>query len=133
MSNKFIEHQKNAQINKVKRWIRTAGKQFEFKRPVLNEFNEPNGSETVTKIDGIFHETSSHVSRNSTEGTVTRSRSSPMILLLYEDAKNIHIDDYVLYNRKQYRVSEVKNIAEGDFAVDVSLEEVLGDGKRFSS
>lgn len=132
MASRFVEHQKNAQISKVQRLIRTAGEWFEFQRPTLDQFNEPNGSETVAKVAGLFHETSSHVSRDSTEGTVTRSKSSPMILLLYKDAGSIHIDDFILYHEKQYRVSEMKNIAEGNFAVDISLEEVLDDGKRFS-
>lgn len=131
MSYKYNAHQRNAHINQVRRLIKTAGKPIEFQRPVLNEFNEPSGETESFELMGVFHETASHVSRSSTEGTTSRTKPAPMILVMTEDADQVHIKDIVHVNDNLYFVSEVKNIAEGDFACDISLEEVLDDGKRF--
>lgn len=117
------------QLNKVRRLIHTQGQRFTFERPALNDFGEPNGQAELITISGVFHETSSYVSKQKVESTTIRSKSSPMILCLWQDALLLQGTDVLRYNGKFYVVTEVKNIAESNVAADLSLEEVQTDGR----
>lgn len=130
MSVAYRNNMKAFQMAKIRRLIRTQGQQFTFNRPDKNEFGEPTGQTVSVIIDGVFHETSSYVSKSATESTTIRQKSSPMILCLAAEGKKIKLNDSLNFNGKTYTVSEVKDSAEMDVAVDISLEEVQKNVSR---
>lgn len=121
------------QLNKVRRLINTQGKLFTFKRRGTNEFGEPNGQTEFVNIVGVYHETTSFLSKSATEATTIRQKASPMILCLWEDAQKILHTDELSFNGKNYKVGEVKNISEANIVGDISLEEVQTNGQRVST
>lgn len=121
------------QLNKVRRLINTQGKNFQFKRRGTNEFGEPNGQTESVDIVGVYHETTSFLSKSATEATTIRQKPSPMILCLWEDAQKILHTDELSFNGKSYKVGEVKNISEANIVGDISLEEVQTNGQRVST
>lgn len=121
------------QLNKVRRLINTQGKNFQFKRQGTNEFGEPNGQTESVDIVGVYHETTSFLSKSATEATTIRQKPSPMILCLWEDAQKILHTDELSFNGKSYKVGEVKNISEANIVGDISLEEVQTNGQRVST
>lgn len=121
------------QLNKVRRLIHTQGKTFSFKRQETNDFGEPNGQTVSVNVVGVYHETTSFLSKTSTESTTIRQKPSPMILCLWEDAQKILHTDELFFNGKTYKVGEVKNISEANIVGDISLEEVQTNGQRVST
>lgn len=121
------------QLNKVRRLINTQGKNFQFKRRGTNEFGEPNGQTESVNIVGVYHETTSFLSKSATEATTIRQKPSPMILCLWEDAQRILHTDELSFNGKSYKVGEIKNISEANIVGDISLEEVQTNGQRVST
>lgn len=121
------------QLNKVRRLINTQGKLFTFKRTGTNEFGEPNGQTESVNIKGVYHETTSFLSKSATEATTIRQKPSPMILCMWEDAQKILHTDELAFNGKSYKVGEVKNISEANIVGDISLEEVQTNGHRVST
>lgn len=113
------------QLNKVRRLIRTQGKIFKFVRPGNDEFGEPNGETVSNEILGVYHESSSgYATKNTTEATTIRQKPLPMVLALWESARELHHQDTLKFNKKQYQINEIKNIAEANLVADISLEEV---------
>lgn len=121
------------QLNKVRRLINTQGKSFQFKRRGTNEFGEPNGQTESVNIVGVYHETTSFLSKSATEATTIRQKASPMVLCLWEDAQRILHTDELSFNGKSYKVGEIKNISEANIIGDISLEEVQTNGQRVST
>lgn len=117
------------QLNKVRRLINTQGRVFTFVRQRTNEFGEPNGQTESIDILGVYHETTSFLSKSATESTTIRQKSSPMILCLWEDAKEILHTDELQFNGKSYKLGEVKNLSESNIVADISLEEVQKSGQ----
>ena len=116
------------QLNKVRRAIRTQGKLFRFTRPGKNKFNEPNGETESYEFVGVYHELTGYKRKSTGESATIReatmSNSAPMVLMLWEDAKELHHQDQVKFNDKTYRINEIKNLAEANLVADISLEEV---------
>lgn len=117
------------QLNKVRRLIKTRGQVLYFEKPEKNEFGEPNGGTVSHEIRGVFHETTSFISKTTTESSATRKKSSPMVLTLWESLEGLRRNDLLKFNGKEYRVIEIKNLAEANLIADISLEEVQADGK----
>lgn len=116
------------QLHKVRRFVKVQGQEFSFSRQGKNEFGEPNGQSETVSISGVYHETTSFLSKTATEATTIKQKSSPMILCLWEDAKTLLTTDELLFNGKTYRIGEIKNISEANIVCDISLEEVQTDG-----
>lgn len=112
------------QLNKVRRLILTQGKLFQFERPKVNDFGEPTDGKTIYTIRGVYHETAGYSNKTSTEATTIRKKALPMVLTLWESAKELHHQDVLTFNGKPYQVTEIKNIAEANLVADISLEEV---------
>lgn len=108
---------------KLRRELKRIGKEYEFKRAVLNKFKEPtNESVSAGKLIGLYHEQNSSVSVTTGETTQTRTKKVPMILCLYEDAKTLKLGDIVEINSKKLKVTGVVNIQEWNIIADISLE-----------
>lgn len=116
------------QLNKVRRLIKTSGQDFEFKTRGKNEFGEPNGDTVSHKVKGVFHESpgyaSGYVTKTSTDASVTRLKSQPMIMTLWESVSELQHGSELKFNGKTYKVNEVTNIAQANSIADISLEEV---------
>lgn len=115
------------QLNKVKRLISTQGRSVIVTRQGKNKFNEPNGEADVFNIRGVFHETTSYLSKTGSNGSTVRAKPSPMLLCLWKEAQSLRHSDQIQLNNRLYNIGEIKNLCEADVAADVSLIEVQTD------
>ena len=116
------------QLNKVRRAINVANKNFAFCRYKINDFKEPIYSEEPEKIlnvRGIFHISSSfQIRTNSDSGNVSTDKQ-PMILALYEKAKYLQRNDiFVDTDGAKYKVVDVSNLNGLGIIAEISLEVV---------
>lgn len=117
------------QLYKVKRLIVVQGQNLLFSRQGENEFGEPNGQTESVTIKGVYHETTSFLSKTSTEATTIQQKSSPMVLCLWKDTENISDRYRLSFNNKTYTIGGIKNLAEANLIAEISLEEVQADVK----
>lgn len=111
---------------KIKREIETHGNCYDIYRNVLDEYGEATGkSVKITTIQGLFHISGSYVSRETKEGTETRTKRSPMLLCLWEDTEEVQNKDIVVINNQKFIIINKRNINEYNIVCDMSLEEVL--------
>lgn len=111
---------------KIKREIETNGDEYKIFREQYNEDLEPTGeAEEVKTIKGILHISGSYVSRETNEGTETRTKRSPMLMCLWEDSKGIKNRDFVIINNQRFNVINKRNVNEFDLVCDMSMEVVL--------
>jgi hypothetical protein len=113
------------ELNKLKRLVRTNGEIYNFEREILDKFKEPTGAVSVTVIHGVFHQTTEHILVTGTDAASVQDKTSPFILALYDEAKDIKQGDKVTINDKVYNVSGVTNPGEFNLALDISLEVVV--------
>lgn len=108
----------------ILRNIKAHGQTFVFKRQGKNTFGEPNGTETVVaSIEGLFHQSRSYITKNTSDGTISRTKPQPQILCLVSDStKLIKQGDILFLSDNKYTVTGVDNLGELDMACDISLE-----------
>ena len=112
------------QLNKVRRLILTQGKPFTVLRPGANEFGEPNGTTESYNITGVYHETTSYLTKTTVEATTLVKKVCPMVLALWEDiVDKLRTGDTITFNESSYQVNAIKNLAEANLVADISLEE----------
>lgn len=116
------------QLNKVRRLIKAQGRSVVVTRQERNKFNEPNGEAEIFSVIGVFHETTSYLSKTGSDGSTVRAKPSPMLMCLWDDAKKLKHTDQVTLNNHTYNIGEIKNLCEADVVGDISLEEVQTDG-----
>ena len=113
----------NFGIELVRRNILAHGQEFVFHRPELNNFKEPTANETLITLQGLFHQTRGYITRNITDGTVSRSQPQPMILTLVNpESQSLKINDYVLYCNQKYLITGINDINNLGIALEISLE-----------
>lgn len=114
--------------NKIKRQIDWNGQEFEFLRYKQNEYHEITDEvEEQFLFKGIFHEGGGYggmlnIELYERDGARTVSKMKPMILCLYEDAKDLDMDDTVLIGDCRYLVVEKNDIKNMHIAFEISLE-----------
>lgn len=114
--------------NKIKRQIDWNGQEFEFLRYKQNEYHELTDEvEEQFLFKGIFHEGGGYggmlnIELYERDGARTVSKMKPMILCLYEDAKNLDMDDTVLIGDCRYLVVEKNDLKNMHIAFEISLE-----------
>ena len=112
-------------VELVRRNILTHGTEFTFVHTSLNTFNEPTEGQTEIKVQGLFHQTRGYITRDTTDGTVSRTRPQPQVLTLVDDtSRSIQKDDYMLYCNQKYRVTGINDINNLGIALEISLERV---------
>ena len=116
------------QLNKIRRLINTQGVSVTVIRQSKNKFNEPNGKDEDFVITGVFHETTSYLSKTASDGSTIRSKASPMFMCFWETAEMLKHTDKILFNDKSYQIGEIKNLCESNLIADISLEEVQTNG-----
>lgn len=114
------------EMQKIKREIETHGKLYEFFRETYDIDGEPTGEvEQKSQACGLFHVSGGFVSRETYTGTEIRTKRSPMMLLLWEEAKEIQNKDFVIVNGQRFNVVNKRNVNEYNIVCDLSLEVVL--------
>lgn len=114
--------------NKIKRQIDWNGQYFEFLRYKQNEYHELTDEvEEQFLFKGIFHEGGGYggmlnIELYERDGARTVSKMKPMILCLYEDAKDLDMDDTVLIGDCRYLVVEKNDLKNMHIAFEISLE-----------
>lgn len=114
--------------NKIKRQIDWNGQEFEFLRYKQNEYHELTDEvEEQFLFKGIFHEGGGYggmlnIELYERDGARTVSKMKPMILCLYEDAKDLDMDDTVLIGDCRYLVVEKNDLKNMHIAFEISLE-----------
>ena len=116
---------KSFQINKVAKALKRSGQEFVFERAILNKFDEPTDRKEEIKIIGLFHETTSYISKSAADASIIVRKSSPMILCI--NFNGVQKGDKLVFNGKNYLVNEVKDLLECNAVFDISLE-VIQDG-----
>lgn len=119
-----------AELNKVKREIVVHGSTYSFKREQMDDYGEPTGQETnVRTVRGLFHISKSYITKGSKDGTTTHGKQKPMLLVDFNEQKNIQNGDYVSINGNKYKVVDKTNVNEYNIIVDISLEVIIdGNG-----
>ena len=118
-------HRAAFQLNKVRRLIRTQGKTFTVLEIRKDGFGEPNGTTESFEIKGVYHETTSYISKTAAEASTTVKKSCPMVLALWEEVgSKLSSQTFLLHNDRIYKVNAVKNLEEANLVADISLEEV---------
>lgn len=118
--------------NKIKRQISWNGQELKFVRHKKNEYNELTSDvEEVKTFKALFHEGGGYggmlnIELYERDGARSVSRMKPMLLCLYEDAKDIIIDDEVKIGDNIFRVVEKNNIKNWNIAYEISLEKDNG-------
>lgn len=111
--------------NKISRLIRVQGIKYVFERPKLSEFKEPTGETITIELRGVFHQTTNHITVVGTESSSIKSKQSPAILALYDEAKGLKQDDIVVINGTKYLVTGLLDIENWNIAIDISLEAIV--------
>lgn len=112
------------QLYKVKRAIQTHGVTVTAEIPVKDEFGEPTEQSESRSFMGLYHETTSYLSKTTSDASTLRRKSSPMLLCLWDDVEQLPIPCKILHNGKEYELVEVKDLEECQLIGDLSLEEV---------
>lgn len=108
---------------KLSRIILVEGSNYVFTRDQLDEYGEPTGdSPPVATIRGLWHESQSYVSLKKEEASTVRSKPSPQILVMADDARSIEQGDLLFTNGKKYTVSGIHDPTNLGVAADISLE-----------
>lgn len=118
------------EVYKIKRELKRAGIDFEFKRSKLNDFKEPTRDyEPVGALKCLYHEQNGKVQIKTGDTTQVRTKKIPMLLCLYQDAEllKLQVGDRVKINSKTFNVTGIVNIQEWNIIADISLE-VIDDG-----
>lgn len=127
------------ELYKIKRQIARSGIDVTFKRPILNEFNEPtDNSELVCEIKGLYHEHTAHmldtyIVPTSYEPGTYRIEKFPQIMCVTDDLyyvsdngikEKVKVGDFVFFNGHKAIVTGMKDVMEWNLVCDVSFEEV---------
>lgn len=112
-------------VNQLKINIGWNGSTYTFKSPEIDNRGEKTGNyiEHCT-IYGVVHRTRGYVTRNTSEGSTTKSKDDPMLLFVATDERNTikpNTDDKLVYFGNEYIVSDVAPIIDGSEIWDISL------------
>lgn len=119
------------ELHKVLREIQIHGTEYTFFRKKVDKYGEPTKEEPeqIANVKGLFHVSKGYVTQNIQDGTRTHSKGQPMLMVAYENTREIQTDDFLIINENTYKVVEKNNIQEYNIVTDISLELVL-DGRN---
>lgn len=114
--------------NKLARHISWNGQELTFTRYSKNEYNEltDNVEQTFT-FKGLFHDGGGYggmlkIDLYERDGARTFTKFKPIVLCMYEDGKDLTIDDVLELGGNTYNVVEITNVKNLNIAFEVSLE-----------
>lgn len=112
----------------VEREIVRNGSTYTVKRNKVDKYGEPTQEvEEVTTLRGLFHISKGFITKNTSDGSQTKTKGQPMFLALWEECKTIQNGDFVVINGNTYKITDKNNIEEYNIIADISLEVVLSD------
>lgn len=112
----------------VEREITKNGSTYTVKRNKVDKYGEPTQEvEEVTTLRGLFHISKDFITKNTSDGSQTKTKGQPMILALWEECETIQNGDFVVINGNTYKITDKNNIEEYNIIADISLEVVLSD------
>lgn len=112
----------------IEREIIRNGSTYIVKRNKVDKYGEPTQEvEEVTTLRGLFHISKGFVTKNTSDGSQTKTKGQPMILALLEECAIIQNGDFVVINSNTYKITDINNIEEYNIIADISLEVVLND------
>lgn len=112
----------------IEREIIRNGSTYIVKRNKVDKYGEPTQEvEEVTTLRGLFHISKGFVTKNTSDGSQTKTKGQPMILALLEECATIQNGDFVVINSNTYKITDINNIEEYNIIADISLEVVLND------
>lgn len=112
----------------VEREITRNGSTYIVKRNKVDKYGEPTQEvEEVTILRGLFHISKGFITKNTSDGSQTKTKGQPMFLALWEECKTIQNGDFVVINENTYKITDKNNIEEYNIIADISLEVVLSD------
>lgn len=112
----------------VEREIVRNGSTYTVKRNKVDKYGEPTQEvEEVTTLRGLFHISKGFTTKNTFDGSQTKTKGQPMFLALWEECKTIQNGDFVVINGNTYKITDKNNIEEYNIIADISLEVVLSD------
>lgn len=119
------------ELHKVLREIQMHGTEYTFFRKKVDKYGEPTKEEPeqIANVKGLFHVSKGYITQNIQDGTKTHSKGQPMLMVAYENTREIQTDDFLIINENTYKVVEKNNIQEYNIVTDISLELVL-DGRN---
>lgn len=111
------------QKSKMNRIILVEGVDYQFFRYQVDEYGEPiNALSEVATIRGIWHESQRYVTLVSGEASTVRSKPSPQIMVLAENAKPLQQGDFTTVDGQRYLVTGKHDPTNLGIVVDISLE-----------
>lgn len=125
------------ELYKLKRELRRSGSDFVFYRRAKNEFGAPVGDPVeVLNVRGLYHETNSYKTITTSDGSLTVTEKSPMLLCAVDSLKGsnlsigdfVDVSDNVFGDKKTMKFIGVVDILDFGVIADISLE-VVDDGK----
>lgn len=112
--------------HQVERAIRVNGKRYTVLRDGLNQFKEPDGTQSVVvELVGLWHESGSYFTLQGADGSTVQSKKTPRVLTLMEYAKGIKQGDFIFAHGTRYNVNGVDDVSELGVFADISLEAVI--------
>ena len=114
--------------NKLLRHVKWNGQPIIFYRNSKNEYNELTDEiENQFIIIGLFHEGGGYggmlnIQIYERDGARTVTKMKPMILCLYEDGKDLDMDDEVIISDYKYKIIDKNDVKNLKIAFEISLE-----------
>lgn len=119
---------KQFEAYKIRREVRRSGETYKFRRHIKNKFGEPvidkDSDSDVCNVKGLYHEENSNIQITTGDTTQVRTKKIPMILCIWDEAKDLVVGDFTIINQKVFKVTGVVNIQEWSIVADISLEVV---------
>ena len=116
--------------NKIKRQIDWNGREFTFtryKQDIYHQKTDEIDKKIVVK--GFYHEAGGYggmlnIELFERDGSRTTTHMKPMILCLYEEGKDLQMDDEIFLNGSTYKVIDKSDIQNLNVAFEISLEKI---------
>lgn len=119
----------NFEKHKVELHIKRYGTEFIFNRNAKNEYGEEATAKSVVcTLKGIYHEQSSYINIQTTDNSQTQQKKQQMIICLFEDCTEVKMNDVVVLNSKELKVTDVVNLNEMNIIANICLEEIQTNG-----
>lgn len=114
---KFLE-------SRLRTQLKFNGVEYSFNEYEEDEYHQMKPTEKTVSLTGLYHESNSFITEQTSDGSVTRSKKSPMILCLLKDAKNIKRGYTVEISGGTYKVVGYTDVQNYGVVADISLEMV---------
>jgi len=111
-------------LHRVEQNIAWNGETYELYRRGVNEFGEKSLTpEKIKEFKGLFHDGSTnHQKVTANDSGYTINKTVPYILVKWDDANDVLIDDEITINEQLYKVTGVVNVQQRNRVGDISLE-----------